>query len=92
MTEKPKIFLTRELPPESMAILREQSVLTMNSEDRCLEKREIIDGLQGVDGLVCLLTDTIDDEIMAANQNLKVVANFAVGFNNIEIILAAINF
>jgi glyoxylate reductase len=68
-----------------MAILREHSVLTMNSQDRCLEKHEIIAGIQDVDGLLCLLTDTIDDEILAANPNLKVVANFAVGFNNVDV-------
>lgn len=85
MTDKPKIFLTRELPPDSMSILREQSVLTMNTEDRCLEKEEIIAGVQGVDGLLCLLTDTIDDDVLAANPDLKVVANFAVGFNNIDV-------
>jgi glyoxylate reductase len=88
MPDKPNIFLTRQLPPESMAILREQSILTMNSEDRVLEKQEIIDGLAGADGLLCLLTDTIDDDILAANPKLKVVANFAVGFNNIDIAAA----
>lgn len=85
MTEKPKIFLTRELPSETMQILRSNSELTMNHEDRYLTKDEIIRGIDGVDGLLCLLTDTIDDEILAANPNLKVVANFAVGFNNIDV-------
>lgn len=88
MSDKPKIFLTRELPPESMQRLREQAVLTMNHEDRCLEKPEIIAGVQGVDGLLCLLTDTIDEEILQANPNLKVVSNFAVGFNNIDLAAA----
>ena len=85
MTQKPKIFLTRELPPETMQILQSNSELTMNHEDRYLTKEEIIRGIDGVDGLLCLLTDTIDDEILAANSNLKVVANFAVGFNNIDV-------
>lgn len=85
MPVKPTIFLTRELPPETMAILRDQSVLTMNPHDRYLDKQEIIEGVRGVDGLLCLLTDTIDDEILAAGENLKVVANFAVGFNNIDV-------
>ena len=85
MAAKPKIFLTRELPPETMAILRDQSVLTMNPHDRYLDKQEIIDGVRKVDGLLCLLTDAIDDEILAAGSNLKVVANFAVGFNNIDV-------
>ncbi len=85
MADKPKIFLTRRLPEQSMRILQEQAFLTMNSEDRVLSKDEIIAGIKDVDGLLCLLTDTIDDEILAANPGLKVVANFAVGFNNIDI-------
>ena len=85
MSDKPKIFLTRELPPQTMELLQDQSVLTMNHEDRYLTKAEIMDGMRGVDGLLCLLTDAIDDEILAANPVLKVVANFAVGFNNIDI-------
>ncbi|MEE2937498.1 MAG: D-glycerate dehydrogenase, partial [Planctomycetota bacterium] len=67
MNVKPKIFLTRELPPETMALLQDQCELTMNREDRILEKPEIIAGIQGVDGLLCLLTDTIDADIMDAN-------------------------
>ncbi|MGI9470430.1 MAG: 2-hydroxyacid dehydrogenase [Rubripirellula sp.] len=85
MPEKPKIFLTRELPPETMEILQANSELTMNREDRYLTKEEIISGIKGKDGLLCLLTDEIDDEILAANPSLKVVANFAVGFNNVDV-------
>ncbi|MGB7327970.1 MAG: D-glycerate dehydrogenase [Rubripirellula sp.] len=85
---RPKIFLTRELPPESMAILRQHSDLTFNPDDRVLTKAEIIAGIQGVDGLLCLLTDSIDDEVLAANPDLKVVANFAVGFNNVDVAAA----
>ena len=85
MPRKPRIFLTRELPPESMAILRENSVLTMNPHDRYLTKEEIVAGLAGVDGLLCLLTDQIDAEILDANTGLNVVANYAVGFNNVDV-------
>jgi glyoxylate reductase len=88
MPQKPKIFLTRELPPDTMSILRASSVLTINGQDRYLSKDEMMEGIQGVDGLLCLLTDTIDDEILAANPDLKVVANFAVGFNNIDVAAA----
>lgn len=85
MSDKPRIFLTRELPPRTMELLRDHSVLTMNHQDRYLTQEEIIEGVQGVDGLLCLLTDVIDDQILSANPALKVVANFAVGFNNIDI-------
>lgn len=88
MSAKPRIFLTRELPPETMKRLHAESQLTMNREDRCLEKAEIIAGVRDADGLLCLLTDTIDDEILEAGKGLKVVANFAVGFNNIDVAAA----
>ena len=88
MTAKPKIFLTRQLPPDSMRILSEGSELTMNPDDRYLTKDEIIAGIQGVDGLLCLLTDTIDADILDANTDLIVVANYAVGFNNVDVAAA----
>ncbi|MDB4339067.1 D-glycerate dehydrogenase [bacterium] len=85
MNDLPRIFLTRELPPKSMTKLQAGSRLVFNQEDRCLTKTEIIQGVRDADGLLCLLTDTIDDEILAAGSNLKVVSNFAVGFNNIDV-------
>lgn len=88
MPNQPKIFLTRPLPPESMEILHQQSELTMNTEDRVLDKQEIIAGIADVDGLLCLLTDTIDEQVLAAGKHLKVVANFAVGYNNIDVAAA----
>ena len=71
-----------------MRILSEGSELTMNPDDRYLTKDEIIAGIQGVDGLLCLLTDTIDADILDANPDLKVVANYAVGFNNVDVAAA----
>ncbi len=82
---KPKVFLTRELPPKAMERLFEHTELEYNKEDRVLTKKEIMDGIQGKDAMLCLLTDTIDGEIMDANPNLKIIANYAVGFNNIDI-------
>ncbi len=82
---KPKVFLTRELPPKVMERLKEQTELEFNTEDRVLSKEEIIKGIQGKDVLLCLLTDTIDGEVMDANPNLKIIANYAVGYNNIDV-------
>ena len=82
---KPKVFLTRELPPESMKLLSEAADLTYNQEDRTLTKQEVIDGVQNADGLICLLNDNIDQEIITSGPNLRVVANFAVGYNNIDV-------
>lgn len=82
---KLKVFLTRELPPQVMERLHEHTILTYNSEDRVLTKKKIIAGIKGKDVLLSLLTDTIDAEIMDANPDLKLIANYAVGYNNIDI-------
>ncbi|MEX0685166.1 MAG: D-glycerate dehydrogenase [Balneolales bacterium] len=82
---KPKVFLTRELPDKVMEKLKIHTDLEMNTEDRVLTKQEIIDGIKGKDALLCLLTDQIDSEIMDANLELKIIANYAVGFNNVDI-------
>ncbi|MFY0628009.1 MAG: D-glycerate dehydrogenase [Reichenbachiella sp.] len=82
---KPKVFLTRELPPKSMERLLAHTDLEYNKEDRVLTKEEIIEGVKGKDALLCLLTDHIDGDIMDANADLKIIANYAVGFNNIDV-------
>lgn len=86
---KPKIFLTRALPEKVMERLFSLYDVEMNEEDRVLDKQEIIAGIQGKDALLCLLTDNIDADIMDANPNLKMIANYAVGFNNIDIAAAS---
>lgn len=83
--KKPKVFLTRELPPKAMERLRKETDLEMNKEDRVLTKGEIIQGVKGKDALLCLLTDQIDEDVLSANPDLQVVANYAVGFNNIDV-------
>lgn len=82
---KPKVFLTRELPSEVMKRLEKETVLEVNGEDKVLSKEEIIQGLKGKDALLCLLTDSIDEEVLSADPALKIVANYAVGYNNIDI-------
>ncbi len=73
----------------TMKRLENETHLTMNREDRVLSKNEILDGIRGVDGLLCLLTDTIDDEVLGSCPGLKVVANYAVGYNNIDVAAAS---
>lgn len=81
----PRVFLTRELPPEPMARLRQRTDLTFNPEDRVLSKEELLAGVRGMDGLLCLLTDTIDAEVLDAAPDLRVVSNYAVGYDNIDV-------
>jgi glyoxylate reductase len=82
---KPKVYLSRELPPAVMTALRERCNLTANPESRVLSKAELIAATTGMDGLLCLLTDTIDAEVLDIQPRLKVVSNYAVGFNNVDV-------
>jgi len=84
----PRVFLTRALPPEAVRVLREGCDLAMNPDNRVLSKAELIAGARGCDGLLCLLTDTIDAEVLDIQPRLKVVSNYAVGYNNIDVAAA----
>jgi glyoxylate reductase len=85
---KPGVFLTRRLPPAVMDRLARETDLAWNAEDRATMKAEIITGLRGRQALLCNITDRIDAEILDACPGLKVVANFGVGFNHIDVAAA----
>jgi glyoxylate reductase len=82
-----KILVTRRIPQPALDLLRKNNFdLEINEEDRVMTKEEIINGIKGKDGLLCLLTDTIDQEIIhAPEKELQIIANYAVGYNNIDV-------
>jgi glyoxylate reductase len=80
-----KVFVTRRIPEAGLQLLEKECDVTVNPEDRVLSKAEIIAGVRGKDGLLCLLTDRIDGEVMDASPRLKVISNYAVGFDNIDV-------
>jgi len=86
-----KIFVTRKIPDNGLELLKKQHEIKVNPNDRVLTKKEIIKGLKGKDGLLCLLTDKIDKEVIESEPKLKMIANYAVGYNNIDIKAATKN-
>jgi glyoxylate reductase len=81
-----RVFVTRSLPGPALEVLKQKCELEVNPEDRVLTRNELIEGVKGKDGLLCLLTDKIDAEVMdAAGPNLKVISNYAVGYDNIDV-------
>lgn len=71
-----------------MALLEREAELTFNPDDRVLSRDEVIAGMAGQDGLLCTLMDPIDGDLLDTNSSLKVVANYAVGYNNIDVAAA----
>jgi glyoxylate reductase len=76
------------LPPRAMALLRARVDLTCNPHDRALTRDELIRMVAGQHGVIAMLTDRIDAEVLDAAPDLKVVANYAVGYNNIDVAAA----
>jgi glyoxylate reductase len=85
---KPKVFLTRQLPPAVMERLEGETELAWHREDRVATKAEVIAGMKGRQALLCTILDRVDAELLDACPGLKVVANFGVGFNNIDVTAA----
>jgi glyoxylate reductase len=83
---KPNIYVTRRLPEGAMQVLEERFDVECNPYDRVLDRQELLAAVKGREGILPLLTDCIDDELLdAAGPQLKIVANYAVGFNNIDV-------
>ena len=80
------VFVTRKLPKPAMEYLSEHcDILDINPHDRVLTKEELLEGVKDRDGVLCLLTDTIDENILQAANKARIFANYAVGYNNIDI-------
>ncbi|MFH1774383.1 MAG: D-glycerate dehydrogenase [Methanobacteriota archaeon] len=80
-----KVFVTWRIPEEGLDVLRKEASVEVNPHDRALSKIELVEGVKEKDGLLCLLTDRIDAEVMDASPNLKVISNYAVGYDNIDL-------
>lgn len=81
------VYLTRPIPEVGVEMLRQTFPhFRMNEEDRVLEKSELMQAVRGMHGILSLLTDKIDAEVMdAAGPQLRVIANYAVGYDNIDL-------
>ncbi len=80
-----KVYVTRQLPQSALDRLDGEVEWDVNPDDRVLEREELLEAVKDIDGLLCLLTDTIDAEVMDAAPNLGIIANYAVGYNNIDV-------
>ena len=62
--------------------------MVLQTEDRPIEREELLVAVREVDAMLCLVTDTIDEEVLEEGAGLRVVANVATGYNNIDIAAA----
>ncbi len=84
-----KIFVTRPVPQNGIKMLKDKGhevLVNEAAEDRAATAEELIAGAKGTDAVLAVLTDKITAEVMDAGlPTLKVIANFAAGFDNIDV-------
>ncbi|MCH8611746.1 2-hydroxyacid dehydrogenase [Arsenicicoccus dermatophilus] len=82
-----KVVITNKIPQSAVDALKaEHDVVFYHDADECITREAMLEAVKGADAVVTLLTERVDDEFLdAAGDQLKVVANVAVGYNNIDV-------
>ena len=86
MDGRPRVFVTRIIPDDGLRPIVEACDARVWEQDLPPPREELLRAIEGCDGVLTLVTDRVDDEFLdRAGPQLKVVSNFAVGFDNIEV-------
>ncbi len=83
--KRPKVYVSRPLPLDGIDLLKESCEVEVNTEDRPLTREEFLEKISGRDGVLCLLHDRIDAEVFDTVPGVKGFANYAVGYDNIDV-------
>jgi glyoxylate reductase len=87
MSMAKSVLISRGLSPEALTIIPKDVTTDLNGHERPLSPKDLLARLRGKQGLICQITDTIDDEVLST-PGLQVVSNIAVGYNNIDVAAA----
>jgi glyoxylate reductase len=83
---KPEVFVTRIIPDDGLKMVTDFSNADVWQDELPPSRETLLKKVQGIDGLLCLLTDPVDAELMdVAGPGLKVISNHAVGFDNVDV-------
>lgn len=86
MTDKhPSVYVTRPIPDKGLELLRTACDVRQWEQDTPVPRDVLLHEAAQADGLYCLLTEKIDEELLDAAPNLKVISNMAVGYDNIDV-------
>ena len=83
-----KVFVTTKLPEPALDTLKAKTNVKSWLQEGPIPKKILLEEVSNVDGLLCLLTDSIDKELIDAGKNLKVISQVAAGYDNIDITAA----
>lgn len=83
-----KVLVTVRLPQEVLSLITRWHEVDSNPEDRPMPRAELLEKIGDRDGLLCAVTDRVDDELLECAPKLKMVANYAVGYDNVDLAAA----
>jgi glyoxylate reductase len=83
-----KILVTGNLPAEVMDLLNGSYDVDVQREDRPMERQRLLEAIGDREGLLSMITDSIDEELLSRAPKLKMIANMGVGYNNIDVAAA----
>lgn len=87
--KKNTVFITRKILEDGPKLLKSREInIEIFPHDYPIDRANLYEGAKNADALICMLTDQIDRSFLMANPHLKVISNYAVGFNNIDISVA----
>ncbi|OPL12082.1 MAG: D-glycerate dehydrogenase [Firmicutes bacterium ML8_F2] len=82
----PKVFITRQIPEKGIKMLKDKNWEVEVGPEGEISREELLEKVKGVEAILSVLTEKIDGEVMeAAGEQLKIIANYAVGYNNIDV-------
>ena len=86
---KPTVVVTRALPADAISVLAKMCAVDENRADVAYTPETLLAHARNADALIALLTDRVDDALLAACPRLKIIANVAVGYDNVDVAAAA---
>jgi glyoxylate reductase len=82
---KPAVLISRLLPEPAVQLARSRAEVDAYAKDAPMPRAELLERLTGKQGLICVISEVIDEALLAARPGLRVVSNVAVGYNNVDV-------
>lgn len=83
--KKPQVFVTRKLPDEVIAMLEAVASVEVWTEDYPIPRELLLERVEHADAVLTMLTERVDEELLTRAKRLQIVANMAVGYDNIDL-------
>jgi glyoxylate reductase len=84
-TGRPAVLISRQLPEPAVQLARSRAEVDAYAKDAPMPRAELLERLTGKQGLICVISEVIDEALLAGRPGLRVVSNVAVGYNNVDV-------